>query len=502
MLILRFQDLRFVLEFNSWLIMARLIRQCGLCFIIFFLSCKGDSELPANNPEMAQQLLAQMPPDSVLRANPFSIQVAALMEQANAVELIQRLRGANLRPFTITHTNIVGKTIYRIRVGPYADKNDAQLALERLEQMGYRQAFIKLHVTELPEPEQTDTTESPAEVPKYKKITTFGDCANPQWSPTGREIAFFRSGTEGNGIYAIGSGGGAVSRLAEMESGLEITGAYAWSPNGLKIAYASRQAEEGGSNWTEYLNVVGRDGLKSRSVWERAGAAVEIINIRWAPDGSAIAMDVIRNDRSIDNLNDVIVLSLNREELPVGIARDDENIRSIGWLSNNQVLAILSKARSSANEGLYDEPSDDEPLDNDAKVVVFDIDIQQLEILFPISSARSYNKIDLLPDSQTIVLISVAGSSQFLTFVNFANGQQHTLFEGLLTDSELGDFAITRDEKVYFLLDSELWVNSLEGRQTKVSLPPGARNLTVSDSGEIICYVLDGDLCRQRIVIE
>jgi TolB protein len=103
----------------------------------------------------------------------------------------------------------------------------------------------------------------------------------------GDEIAFVSSREGVYALYLMGAGGGGQHRLTEEElpggetpSGLFFEVEPAWSPDGTRIAFASRR----GGNFDIY--VTGADGTGTRRV---TSAGVDEASPTWSPDGSRIA---------------------------------------------------------------------------------------------------------------------------------------------------------------------------------------------------------------------
>ena len=74
------------------------------------------------------------------------------------------------------------------------------------------------------------------------RVTT-GPCGDrtPRWSPNGSRIAFVACTSEGRqGIFVVNADGSGRAQLAEVQ----VLGSFAWSPDGQKIVYGARQAQE------------------------------------------------------------------------------------------------------------------------------------------------------------------------------------------------------------------------------------------------------------------
>lgn len=66
------------------------------------------------------------------RADGFVIQVFSSSDEAQAEALVQRLRGGGYRAYQASES-VDGRTVYRVRVGPYPDRTGAQREAEKLK---------------------------------------------------------------------------------------------------------------------------------------------------------------------------------------------------------------------------------------------------------------------------------------------------------------------------------------------------------------------------------
>jgi len=80
----------------------------------------------------------ELPSPSVVRAGHPGIylQVGAFSDSDNAERLAQRLRQANLGAVQILDAQVNGRQLHRVRVGPLANVNQADLVSARIESMG------------------------------------------------------------------------------------------------------------------------------------------------------------------------------------------------------------------------------------------------------------------------------------------------------------------------------------------------------------------------------
>jgi len=72
----------------------------------------------------------------------FSVQVMALSSRAAAQEVVTRLSGKGFQAFVVLPEIATPSNLFRVRVGPYADRSEAQLIMKRLESEEQLEAFV------------------------------------------------------------------------------------------------------------------------------------------------------------------------------------------------------------------------------------------------------------------------------------------------------------------------------------------------------------------------
>jgi len=71
------------------------------------------------------------------------VQVGAFGQETNALNLVSRLRASGtINEARIAPTNLDGQQLYRVRLGPFTDVTDADLALRQVAGLGYSNARI------------------------------------------------------------------------------------------------------------------------------------------------------------------------------------------------------------------------------------------------------------------------------------------------------------------------------------------------------------------------
>ena len=87
-------------------------------------------EAATEAPPAAEPMVASPPPPS---AEGFTVQVAALSERPEAEAMVQRLNGKGYEAYILDPAPNAPTTMFRVRVGRYPDRGEAEQILRRLE---------------------------------------------------------------------------------------------------------------------------------------------------------------------------------------------------------------------------------------------------------------------------------------------------------------------------------------------------------------------------------
>ena len=80
-------------------------------------------------------------PAASILSGVFRVQVQALADKLAAEEIAENLRDSGYL-VTISAAEVDGKTLYRVRVGPYSTEEQARIVIEKLRRLGFSDAFL------------------------------------------------------------------------------------------------------------------------------------------------------------------------------------------------------------------------------------------------------------------------------------------------------------------------------------------------------------------------
>ncbi len=119
-----------------------------------------------------------------------------------------------------------------------------------------------------------------------RRALTQSQHINPRWSPDRTQIAFERARRgDTTALFVARRNGGGARRLTQLRRDFYKEG-FDWSPDGTKIAYATRADESS----THDIHVVDVSSGESTQLTEATGDEYEPV---WSPDGSKIAYTTI-----------------------------------------------------------------------------------------------------------------------------------------------------------------------------------------------------------------
>ena len=120
---------------------------------------------------------------------------------------------------------------------------------------------------------------------KIRQVTERGDNINPEWSPDGLKIVYASTEKGPNSsIWLVDSDGSNRTMISQPESDCDYY-EPTWNPDGTKIAFISQHPN---SNY--YICVMDSDGSNVTKLTPRM-RNLKVVNLKWSPDGSKITYD-------------------------------------------------------------------------------------------------------------------------------------------------------------------------------------------------------------------
>jgi dipeptidyl aminopeptidase/acylaminoacyl peptidase len=432
------------------------------------------------------QTSSDVGPDSLSAAitplSGWSVQLGAFSEKEKAQSLLAHLANSSL-PAYLSAAEKTQPPLYRVRVGPFVNEQAASQIVQRVKALGYRDAFVVVEESAALPADSTLIAKIPDSLQR-KQLTFEGDARNPQWSPTGREIAFFDASK--NGIYTIGTAGGAVSRIIESNKQRQVLPIFAWSPSGRTVAFV---AEEVNQRWeiAENLYLVNKGGAGVRKLLEQDRFAFKIANLQWSPGGQFISFDAVYLSDDNDLIQDVFILALNEvenENEENGLAKILEPTRgeganwSAGWRHDQEFLFLSSYGKPRPGKFSY-----------------------EIWRYLPVEKkSKLLHEGPLINNCQQVALFSnylLYSSFAELFAVDLNSGKSKKIVGGDRAghfSSDILRFAVTKDARILLLKNESLWLGDLNQPALVNSFPLTARDFSLSPSGGRICFEESGQL--------
>ncbi|MBP6004617.1 MAG: serine/threonine-protein kinase [Pyrinomonadaceae bacterium] len=167
----------------------------------------------------------------------------------------------------------------------------------------------------------------------------------PVWSPDGSTIAFVRKignvyelvsvSPNGGSEKVLASGGMAGISYSVSPYNVVQTGAFAWNPDSVRIAYAA--VRDGVSN----LFVVNRKDGTEESLTQNADPQLSMSSPSWSPDGNTVAVVTQKksNEPGKNPVSGISIIDVNTKAQN-GIYLSDGALRLLGWSADKNAVII------------------------------------------------------------------------------------------------------------------------------------------------------------------
>lgn len=421
----------------------------------------------------------------------WSVQIGAFSERAAADNLRSDLTQSDFPTYVTSNENGDQALLFRVRIGPFPNEAEAAGIVKKVKPLGYRDAFVIFEDSGVGAAADSALIATAADSLQRKQITVGGVASHPEWSPTGYEIAFYDN--EKMGIYTVGSGGGAASRIAESNKQRRILPAFAWSPSGRQMAFV---AEEVNQRWelVENLYVANKDGRGMRKLLEQDRFGFKIANLQWSPNGDHIAFEAIYlNDDDDDLIQDVFILALNESKDGEG----EQNLAKLleptkgedlnwaaGWLNAHEFLFLSTHKRKSDGDVSYEIRS-------------YDVAERKRRVWHDEPLVKNCEQVQLFENDL------IYASSGQMRAVNLTSRQIKTIsFADTETaaSSDITHFAFTGDSRMLFLQNESLWIANFRGVKSATrNIPILMNDFSVSPAGTRLCFEAGGNLYTLKL---
>jgi hypothetical protein len=333
-----------------------------------------------------------------------------------------------------------------------------------------------------------------------KQITWDGQCSHPRWSPSGREIAFYKKEGGVTGIYTVGSGGGPVSRVIESSESLEILPEFEWDPQGGDIAFTANVIDE---NWERLLtlNVVDKSGIHVTRILNQRNVPFGINSIRWSPNSYMLGfnLDYGKVDPELERIQRVLIANLNKLEetypernrtihgkhIATTSVLEQTNW-VVGWASSTKLIFLASNADTRM-----------QPDQEGYEIWQFDALTERRKLLRKGEQVKPFRSVALLGGQDRLIYSGRSG--KYVTSLDYFTGMEVRLLNSPKVSS-LSPVYVNELNQVLFVVDDQLWANNLKGETLRVTqLDEHVADFTLSPLSERVCFVRNGSLFVSRV---
>ena len=411
----------------------------------------------------------------------FSIQIAALRDKNNADHLRDVLRKSELPAYLLSDSTSSGDSFFKIRIGPYRTEYQAARALKNINELGYEKAFITTEGVASVDSSEADLDEKTGKM----QLTFSRECSHPQWSPKGREIAFFKKENGIEGLYTIGTGGGNISKIIESEEKRTLTTKFSWAPTSENIAFTAIEVNK---NWDQIENLflINKNGSGLKRIVDQTGMAYKVSDLKWSPDSRRIAINANygKRDSWSDYFQTVKIVNLDEPDSYLTELVVVERINSVlGWKSNDELLFLAA----------YDDIDE-----LGYEIWSYQLSTQHRKRIFSHPVVSEFREIAYLRSEN--LLIYTSASADKITTINLDSGQENLLLESrVIGAGGISTINLSATNDLYFLSNHSLLKFDQNHHLLMSTIEINAEKFTLSPIGSKICFAENGMLFTQKI---
>jgi len=469
-----------------------ILKYSVILILMFTFSGCGREAQDTQKPSDSQT--AAIDSTHVSDSTAFVIQIAAFRDSSNAQNLKKVLSQTNLPATIVTAPGLTDGIIYRVQIGPYPTEEQTRDVQKTVKRLGFEDAFLKKSVISI---SPTDSTEQITQEVEKKQLTFSGTSRQPHWSPSGREIAFYKRENGIAGLYTIGTGGGPISKIIEEADGLTLSERFAWAPSGRQIAFVAEEVNRDFEK-VENLYIVNKNGRDlHKIIAQESTPYFAISGLRWSPDDQHIAFDASygTRDSGVESFRIAFVANTSREPTArLESLSDAPPSQVIGWRSEHEILFLSHKQKK--EEGWRQA----------VELRYFDLRVKRSSLVTDGSYLGKVHSLDLLPNGKFVVYTSrvkfgesADGEFSKIAVLHLESGADNVLFEAELQHQATPPVRLTQDNRIVFLANNQLWICEPSGKRATLDLRQSASDFTVSPRGRKVCFVDQGLLYSQNI---
>jgi dipeptidyl aminopeptidase/acylaminoacyl peptidase len=333
-------------------------------------------------------------------------------------------------------------------------------------------------------------------------IPDLKNAGSPRWSPDGRTLAFLSDRENSTQIYLLRDGEKSAVRLTNAPGGVED---YEWSPDGKMIAFVARDQatpeEQARRAAGDDAIVRPERDLKYTRLWVvnlSDGKATqvtkqnfEILEFAWSPAGDELALTVAPTPKDEDSYNlSLVVVSRSTGEVARTLTKNVPPITGLlRWSPDGRWITFYEfPPTKESNNWLSLAPArggELRPLLKDYKGSVL--------------------KVEWAPDSRSLIVLSVEGTSEVISRVDIDTGAFHKITD--VIRSQWGASLSTNGETIAYLAQTpesadDIWIIEKNKQPRRITdFNPQTKSWSFGKVSEVVWKNSKDGLIRRGVLI-
>jgi dipeptidyl aminopeptidase/acylaminoacyl peptidase len=333
-------------------------------------------------------------------------------------------------------------------------------------------------------------------------IPDLKNAGSPRWLPDGRTLAFLSDRENSTQIYLLRDGEKSAVRLTNAPGGVED---YEWSPDGKMIAFVARDQatpeEQARRAAGDDAIVRPERDLKYTRLWVvnlSDGKATqvtkqnfEILEFAWSPAGDELALTVAPTPKDEDSYNlSLVVVSRSTGKVARTLTKNVPPITGLlRWSPDGRWITFYEfPPTKESNNWLSLAPArggELRPLLKDYKGSVL--------------------KVEWAPDSRSLIVLSVEGTSEVISRVDIDTGAFHKITD--VIRSQWGASLSTNGETIAYLAQTpesadDIWIIEKNQQPRRITdFNPQTKSWSFGKVSEVVWKNSKDGLIRRGVLI-